>query len=231
MNSEIVMKLIYSLTSIISLTRHFLTSSSLHRSTMSISSKDNYKIPISCVVAATTNWGIGNKGLLPWESVGIKLPLDMAHFKAVTSHVQDETKMNAVIMGRKTWNSIPKEHRPLTNRLNIIITSSKLSEIEPTEECNNIITATSLNNAIDLIINTSTLYNKIESIMVIGGVQLFEVSILHPWFSKLYLTIVETEFECDTYLTSKTIEYIKNFDPSNIVMINPYIQENNVHYK
>lgn len=49
-------------------------------------------------MAATQSWGIGKNGQLPWN-----LPGDMAFFKTVTSTTKKTGSMNAVIMGRKTW--------------------------------------------------------------------------------------------------------------------------------
>ena len=61
------------------------------------------------VVAATaSNFGIGKLGGLPW-----KLPGDMAFFKTLTTTTIDNKKQNAVIMGRKTWESLPEKFRPL----------------------------------------------------------------------------------------------------------------------
>ena len=60
------------------------------------------------VAAAASNMGIGRLGELPW-----KIPGDMAMFKQVTTTTRDVRKRNAVIMGRKTWQSIPKKFRPL----------------------------------------------------------------------------------------------------------------------
>ncbi|KAI5010203.1 hypothetical protein ZWY2020_012340 [Hordeum vulgare] len=55
------------------------------------------------VVAATREMGIGKDGALPW-----KLPSDLKFFKDLTMATSDPSKRNAVIMGRKTWESIPK---------------------------------------------------------------------------------------------------------------------------
>src|SRR4029078_13313422 len=63
---------------------------------------------ITLVVAAASNGVIGAKGALPW-----RIPEDMKHFKALTLG-----KPN--IMGRKTWESLPK--RPLPGRTNIVVT-------------------------------------------------------------------------------------------------------------
>jgi dihydrofolate reductase len=70
------------------------------------------------IVACTTDYGIGIKGTLPF-----KLKTDMAFFKETTTKTQRNGNVsNAVIMGRKTWESIPNKFKPLENRLNIIIT-------------------------------------------------------------------------------------------------------------
>jgi dihydrofolate reductase/thymidylate synthase len=73
----------------------------------------------NAILAVTSTGGIGNHGTLPW-----KLPGDMAWFKRVTLAVKDLSKRNAVVMGRKTWCSIPTKFRPLSNRLNIVLSKS-----------------------------------------------------------------------------------------------------------
>ena len=69
------------------------------------------------VVAATRKLGIGKAGKMPW-----KLPGDMAYFKELTSKTAESGMQNAVIMGRKTWESIPPKFRPLPNRVNVVLT-------------------------------------------------------------------------------------------------------------
>ncbi len=74
----------------------------------------NVMRPFSIVVAAaSSSLGIGKGGDLPW-----KIAEDMAFFKTLTSIVTSPDAKNAVIMGRKTWQSIPKKFRPLNGRLN-----------------------------------------------------------------------------------------------------------------
>lgn len=72
----------------------------------------------SIIVAATKEQGIGFKGKLPWH-----LPKEMNKFKQITSTTTQPNLQNAVIMGRKTFECIPSKFRPLTNRLNIILSS------------------------------------------------------------------------------------------------------------
>ena len=66
---------------------------------------------ISAIVAVDNNWGIGFNGDLLEH-----IPEDLKYFKELTSG-----EYKAVVMGRKTWDSLPK--KPLPNRKNIIITT------------------------------------------------------------------------------------------------------------
>ena len=52
----------------------------------------------------------------------------MAYFKELTSRTVDPAKQNAVIMGRKTWESIPPKFRPLAGRLNIVLSRSEAQD-------------------------------------------------------------------------------------------------------
>ena len=67
---------------------------------------------MNIVVAACKNRGIGFKNKLPW-----KLTKEMKYFKELTIG----EKNNAVVMGRKTWLSIPEKNRPLPKRENIVL--------------------------------------------------------------------------------------------------------------
>lgn len=65
---------------------------------------------LGLILARARNGAIGKDGVMPWH-----LPEDLAHFKKVTMGCP-------VIMGRKTWDSLPPRFRPLPGRLNIVIT-------------------------------------------------------------------------------------------------------------
>ena len=68
------------------------------------------------VAACGNSFGIGYNGELPW-----RLRSEMKYFAQTTSKVTDPNKRNAVIMGRKTWESIPPKFKPLKNRFNIVL--------------------------------------------------------------------------------------------------------------
>lgn len=77
---------------------------------------------LTLIVACTASNGIGKNGNLPW-----RLSKEMGYFARVTTSTP-ANKRNAVIMGRKTWESIPDKFRPLKERINIVVTSRDLSE-------------------------------------------------------------------------------------------------------
>ena len=130
-------------------------------------------IPISAVVACTPSYGIGMSGTLPWLAAGVALPKDVKYFKHATSATVDPNKKNAVIMGRKTFESIPEKYKPLSNRLNFVITRDTNWKYESVE------VASSLNHALE-ILSTDKYSSWIEKAVVVGGVKLFEDAILHP---------------------------------------------------
>lgn len=85
------------------------------------------KLKLAMVAAMSLTNGIGKDGGLPWRLKG-----EMAYFRNLTTHVSDEDKQrgvrNAVIMGRKTWASIPPKFRPLNGRINIVISRTQSAQ-------------------------------------------------------------------------------------------------------
>ena len=81
-------------------------------------SSESDMLRLTIIVAATKSNGIGQNSRLPW-----KLAKELKYFAQVTSNAPQGTA-NAVVMGRITWESIPKKFRPLPNRTNIIISRS-----------------------------------------------------------------------------------------------------------
>jgi dihydrofolate reductase len=71
---------------------------------------------VTLIVAATTNNGIGQAGKLPW-----RLPREIQYFARVTTGQGGEGQKNAIVMGRTTWESIPRRFRPLPGRINFVV--------------------------------------------------------------------------------------------------------------
>jgi dihydrofolate reductase len=139
----------------------------------------------SLVVAADLKRGIGKNQTLPW-----KLPGDMNYFKTLTSQTNDDKRRNAVIMGRKTWESIPPRFRPLKDRLNIVM--SRDSNFALPE---GVIGVTNLEQALD-----AAKCADVENCFVIGGGAVYAEALKHQACKRIFLTQVNAVFDCDTFL-------------------------------
>uniref|UniRef100_A0A0G4HTD0 Bifunctional dihydrofolate reductase-thymidylate synthase n=1 Tax=Chromera velia CCMP2878 TaxID=1169474 RepID=A0A0G4HTD0_9ALVE len=148
-------------------------------------------IPVNVVVAATTaTFGIGVKGRLPWE-----LPSDMNFFRRLTSEVTStEEKQNAVVMGRKTWESIPSKYKPLKNRLNVVISSSLTSSDVP----ESVKLVKSLREALSLL--QGDLRDRTEAVFIIGGASVYKAAFESGVVSRVFWTRIGVDIECDTFV-------------------------------
>jgi len=131
-------------------------------------------LPLALVVARARNGVIGRGGKLPW-----RLASDMALFKATTWD-------KPVIMGRKTWDSLPK--KPLPGRLNIVLSRDGAFAPESALVCDR------FQEAVD-IGREHAEEDGAEEVCVIGGTALFALAL--PKARRLYLTEVDTEVEGD----------------------------------
>ncbi|XP_022944443.1 bifunctional dihydrofolate reductase-thymidylate synthase-like [Cucurbita moschata] len=143
------------------------------------------------VVAATENMGIGKDGKLPW-----RLPSDLKFFKNITATTSDHGKRNAILMGRKTWESIPAEYRPLPGRLNVVLTRSGSFDIATVE---NVIICGSMTSALELLA-ASPYCLSIEKVFVIGGGEILREALNAPECDAVHVTEIETNVECDTFI-------------------------------
>lgn len=133
---------------------------------------------ISAVVCVDSNYAIGNKnGLLA------HIPEDMKHFK-------DLTMGATVIMGHKTYDSLPK--KPLPNRLNLVVTSKALNEYEKKEDGSIWISMEHAKNFIKKMKQTE------GYVFIIGGGQIYKA--LLPFCETTYVTkVFHTYEDADTF--------------------------------
>ena len=125
---------------------------------------------ISIIVAVSEDWGIGKDNELLWH-----LPEDLKRFKRLTFG-------NTVIMGKKTWESLPR--KPLPGRKNIVLTD------DPSESIDYSITAYSIVDALSKC-------EMEEEIFVIGGGNVYRQFI--PITDRLYITHVHRKAHADVY--------------------------------
>jgi dihydrofolate reductase len=142
------------------------------------------------VAASMPSWGIGNDGSIPW-----KIWKDMERFTQITTgHI--------VIMGRKTYFSLPKRFRPLPNRVNIVVSSNNYgretdllfvqSFFEAVEFCN-------------------LVFHPEQKVFVIGGAKLITEALEHPNVSIVHLTkITKPSYPCDVFIPN--IDQMNNWE-------------------
>ena len=134
---------------------------------------------LSLIVALAQNHVIGIDNKLPWY-----LPNDLKYFKQVTMG-------KAIIMGRKTYESIGK---PLPGRTNIIIT--RQSDYQPPGKTGSVKVVSSLEEARDLAENLALINGQNEA-MIIGGAEIYTQAL--NLVDRMYMTEVHAEVEGDAY--------------------------------
>jgi dihydrofolate reductase len=143
---------------------------------------------LSIIVAIDENFGIGNNNQLLCH-----VPGDLKRFKEITTG-------NTVIMGRKTWESLPK--KPLPNRNNIVLTRNTTYEAEG---------ATVL-HSVEEIMNS---FNAEGENFVIGGSEVYKLFL--PYSNKLYITHIHKQFEADSWFPNISLKSYKINERSGLI--------------
>lgn len=171
------------------------------------------QLPLTLIVAATRANGIGKSGALPWPM----LKKEMAYFARVTKRVpsitgtgslQSDTfkqaimegqRKNAVIMGRKTWDSIPEKMRPLKERTNIVISNQTREQLGIGFE--DVVVASSITTALrdleDRVQQGKA--SPVSRAFIIGGSTIYKAALDMPQTNRVLLTQIDEDFDCDTF--------------------------------
>ena len=179
--------------------------------------KDDLK-KFQVVVASDELGGIGKNQTLPW-----KLSKEMKHFKSLTADVSKPMTQNAVIMGRKTWESIPEKFRPLPGRLNVVLSASGRvyeksnkenggpgeDDAEGGAKClpEGVLARASIEEALETL-STGEYKDIIEKVFVIGGAKVYEEALKSEQCEAVHLTEVKPpagkdpkeHFACDAFI-------------------------------
>ncbi|KAK4546557.1 hypothetical protein LTR36_001774 [Oleoguttula mirabilis] len=171
------------------------------------------QLPLTLIVAATSKNGIGKNGALPWPM----LKKEMAYFARVTKRVPMPTdtgsvqsdawkqsnlegaRRNVVIMGRKTWDSIPPKFRPLKDRTNVVISSQDRSRLDGVPD--DVVVAS------DISAGLQSLEQRVKEgkalpvgrAFIIGGAGIYKAAMELPQTASVLLTRVRRDYECDTF--------------------------------
>ena len=131
---------------------------------------------LNLIYARAANGVIGINGALPWH-----LPEDLAHFKRTTLGCP-------VIMGRKTWDSLPPKFRPLPGRTNVVITRQRDWHDTGAQVAHHISEAIKMCGQLD---------PQPEQVWVIGGAQIYAEAL--PMAHRIVVTEINTDFKGDAY--------------------------------
>ncbi|EER60130.1 Dihydrofolate reductase [Acidovorax delafieldii 2AN] len=139
---------------------------------------------VHLIYARAANGVIGKDGTMPWH-----LPEDMAHFKQLTHGCP-------VIMGRKTWDSLPPRFRPLPGRTNIVITRQpEWNEIDAKR-------ASSLRDALQIAEQSNA-----TTVWVIGGAQIYAQA--QPLAQRVEVTEIAQDFDGDAHAPELGPEWVE----------------------
>lgn len=140
------------------------------------------------IVAIDDKNGIAKDGVIPWKN-----PEDMKLFRDTTIGMG----VNAVIMGRKTYEAIPAKFRPLPNRRNVVVTTQNIEGVE----C-----VTSFHDALKLCVKNAMTF-------VIGGQRIFEEAIRRYAYlcDEVQISHIPGDFQCDTFFPYEEVGKLKHF--------------------
>ena len=130
---------------------------------------------IAIIVGMTKQGVIGKDNSLPWH-----IPEDLKNFKRLTNN-------NVVIMGRKTYDSLPAKFKPLPNRQNVVVSRS-MQKIAGIDVC----------NSIEDALETAKSYQK--DIFIIGGSTIYKQFL--DLADTMLISYIKQNYEGDTYFPS-----------------------------
>jgi len=165
------------------------------------------------------NNGIGFDNKIPWL-----LKNDLKNFQQITSKTFKDYTKNLVVMGRKTWESIPDKHKPLKNRINIVLTRNKDIKLKYDIESYKDTHVKYDFNEILEVVKLNKNFN-ISNIFIIGGETLYKMALESKEVSKIYVTEIYENFDCDTFFPKIDENKFKR------TYISKFYCESNIYYR
>lgn len=144
--------------------------------------KEN-EISIKAIVAMNENRVIGCDNAIPWH-----FPEDLKRFSALT-------KGHTVLMGRRTYQSLPPRYRPLPERKNVVVSTNpaRLESEEGIDVCSSLSSFVESCKKGEVLLPSDTLW-------IIGGGQVYTETL--QYWDELYLTLVHGQHQGDAYFPS-----------------------------
>lgn len=158
---------------------------------------------IKFIVAQSKNRVIGNNNTIPWY-----VPEDLKRFRDLTLH-------SIVVMGRKTFESLP--NGPLKNRINIVITNNPKDVLYENKNKNETkVIYTNMMNIFSVInyyindYNNANNANKNKNVFIIGGAEIYRLFFIYC--KTIYMTLIDEEIEGDILFPIKNEQLESNFN-------------------
>ncbi|KAK6729758.1 hypothetical protein RB195_006670 [Necator americanus] len=155
------------------------------------------------IVAIDLKLGIGKNGTIPWN-----FKKDMEFFRENTTTTVDPNKVNAVVMGRKCWESIPEKFKPLKKRLNVVI-----SRTLPARREKDLIVSDNFDGIIKELMS-GELSEKVEKVWNIGGAEIYKLALESGLVGELLITKIRRDFDADVFLQSLNWYHFKEEESS-----------------
>lgn len=170
---------------------------------------------ISLILAVDEKNWLWKNNKLAWS-----LSSDLKYFKNITSSTKDLWKLNAVVMWKNTWESIPEKFRPLPNRVNCILSKTIKFESIKSKIDDFVIYFNSIESCIEELNKKANL----ESIFVIWWANIYNQFLNHKNLDKIYLTKVYWDYWCDVFFS---------WIPENFILESEseLLEENSIKFK
>lgn len=139
---------------------------------------------VCIIVAFSKNFVIGNENDIPWY-----IREDMRYFKETTID-------KIVIMGRKTYESIPEKHRPLIGRTTYLLTRDKNYKVDHPD--------VRIFHSFSKALFAAKLSSVDKEIMIAGGAEIYKQAMPHA--DKIYATVIQKDFEGDAFFQPPLVE-------------------------
>jgi dihydrofolate reductase len=150
-----------------------------------------YKI----IAAIDEKSGIGQSQCLPWS-----FKKDFKHFSEITKQSPPNTK-NAIVMGRKTWDSLP--NGALAGRDNLVLTS-KHADHNCSRETSNLFFFNEFDSIYEFCKG-----QDYHIVWIIGGSSIYNYYISQSYIDELVITRINAQYECDTYFPTIPLNFSK----------------------
>ncbi len=193
------------------------------------------------IVAKCLGLGIGKDNNLPWNETPISE--DMKMFKQLTTYneLNESNKTNIVIMGRKTYESIPKKCMPLSNRINIVLSNTLSSDEYNLEtypyDMEVDITKIYFMKSMEIALKQINIWKDTQKLIIsnkcfiIGGEQLYSYAFNNLYITNLYVTDIYKKFECDTFLPDFTKFTKDNLNSFKLYYASEYRTNGELYYR